>query len=54
MAVVDLQLLDGQDRQLPEHQQWKHYTSQAVVAVEVLVMVLVAVQVVLFTTQQCH
>jgi hypothetical protein len=55
LAEADLQSLDGQDRQLPKHQRWKHYMSQVVeVEVVVNITVVVAVPVVLFTTQQCH
>jgi hypothetical protein len=55
MVVADLQLSDGQDRPLPKHQQWKHYTSLEVevVAAETITA-LEAVQVVMFTTQQCR
>jgi len=52
MAAVDLQSLDGQDRQLPKHQQWKHCMSQEAVAVLAeTITVLEAVLVVLFTMQ---
>jgi hypothetical protein len=55
MAAVDLQSLDGQDRQLLDHQQWKHCMSQVAEAVEAETFtVLEAVLVVLFITQQCH
>jgi hypothetical protein len=52
MAVVDLQSLDGQDQQLLEHQQWKHYTLLVVaVAVAEHIIVVAAVQADLSTTQ---
>jgi hypothetical protein len=55
MVVVDLQSLDGQDRQLLEHQQWKHYTSLVVGVAEVEhFTVAVAEPVATSIMQQCH